>query len=195
VPGVEYANCLTTGFFGRVFAEKFAADRYRRLLTGPWLDALFPAKAASFPYDPDKVPVHTTVTCTSARRTRSSRRRASSSTTGKHSSIGQKRATVVVACSRHNVVERCPSTKFRVRWSWASLVPFSASFENCERHLSPDMYRQNLSREHDVRPRCLGLRRAPFCLRTPQRNRNELAESTVNKTWRKHMPRQEKSIT
>jgi hypothetical protein len=32
-------------------------------------------------------------------------------------------------------------------------------------------------------------------LRTPQRNRNELGETTVNKTWRKHLARQEKSIT
>jgi hypothetical protein len=30
-------------------------------------------------------------------------------------------------------------------------------------------------------------------LRTPQRNRNELGETTVNKTWRKHLPQQEKS--
>jgi hypothetical protein len=29
---------------GRVFAEKFAADRYRRLVAGRWLDALLPAK-------------------------------------------------------------------------------------------------------------------------------------------------------
>jgi len=27
----------------------------------------------------------------------------------------------------------------------------------------------------------------PFALRTPQRNRNELGETTVNKTWRKHL--------
>jgi hypothetical protein len=27
----------------------------------------------------------------------------------------------------------------------------------------------------------------PFSLRTPQRNRNELGETTVNKTWRKHL--------
>jgi hypothetical protein len=31
--------------------------------------------------------------------------------------------------------------------------------------------------------------------RTPQRNRNELGETTVNKTWRKHLPQQEKSTT
>ena len=54
-----------------------------------------------------------TVTFTSARRTRSSRRRASWSTTGRHFSIGQKRATVVVACSRHNAVQRRPSAKSR----------------------------------------------------------------------------------
>src|SRR6476659_6214879 len=54
-----------------------------------------------------------TVTCTSARRTRCSRRRASWSTTGRHFSIGQKRATVVVACSRHNAVRRRPSAKSR----------------------------------------------------------------------------------
>jgi hypothetical protein len=30
--------------------------------------------------------------------------------------------------------------------------------------------------------------------RTPQRNRNELGETTVNKTWRKGPPQQEKSI-
>jgi hypothetical protein len=29
-----------------------------------------------------------------------------------------------------------------------------------------------------------------FSLRTPQRNRNELGETTVNKTWRKHLPQQ-----
>ena len=34
-----------------------------------------------------------------------------------------------------------------------------------------------------------------FGPRTPQRNRNEWGETTVNKTWRKHLPRQEKSIT
>ena len=54
-----------------------------------------------------------TVTCTSARRTRSSRRRASWSTTGRHFSIGQKRATVVGACSRRNAVQRRPSAKSR----------------------------------------------------------------------------------
>src|SRR6267378_7511364 len=33
----------------------------------------------------------------------------------------------------------------------------------------------------------IGLRRLlPFSLRTPQRNRNELGETTVNKTWRDH---------
>jgi hypothetical protein len=32
-------------------------------------------------------------------------------------------------------------------------------------------------------------------LRAPQRNRNELGETTVNKTWRKHLPWQEKSTT
>jgi len=30
----------------------------------------------------------------------------------------------------------------------------------------------------------------PFYLRTPQRNRNELGETTVNKTWWKHLPQQ-----
>src|SRR5260370_10896464 len=54
-----------------------------------------------------------TVTCTSARRTRSSRRRASWSMMGRHFSIGQKPATVVVACSRHNAVQRRPSAKSR----------------------------------------------------------------------------------
>ena len=34
-------------------------------------------------------------------------------TTGRHFSIGQKRATVVVACSRHNAVQRRPSAKSR----------------------------------------------------------------------------------
>src|SRR5260370_28390223 len=37
--------------------------------------------------------------------------------------------------------------------------------------------------------------RAPFSLRTPQRNRNELGETSVNKTWRKRLPCQEKSTT
>ena len=53
-----------------------------------------------------------TVTCTSARRTRSSRGRATGHEE-RHFSIGQKRATVVVACSRHNAVQRRPSAKFR----------------------------------------------------------------------------------
>jgi hypothetical protein len=35
----------------------------------------------------------------------------------------------------------------------------------------------------------------PFSLRTPQRNRNELGETTVNKTWQKDRPPQEKSTT
>jgi hypothetical protein len=48
-----------------------------------------------------------------ARRTKSSRRRASWSTTGRHFSIGQKCATLVVACSRHNAVQRRPSEKSR----------------------------------------------------------------------------------
>src|ERR1700682_3774575 len=42
---VEFPSRFTIGFLGRVFAEKFAADRYRRLITGRWLDALLPAKA------------------------------------------------------------------------------------------------------------------------------------------------------
>jgi hypothetical protein len=37
--------------------------------------------------------------------------------------------------------------------------------------------------------------RTPFSLRTPQRNRNELGATTLNKTWRKHLARREKSIT
>ena len=49
------------------------------------------------------------VTCTSARRTRSSRRRASWSMMGRHFSIGQKRATVVVACS----TQCCPKASVR----------------------------------------------------------------------------------
>lgn len=31
--------------------------------------------------------------------------------------------------------------------------------------------------------------------RTPQRNRNELGETSVNKTWRKHLPQWQKSAT
>src|SRR5258706_10107020 len=46
-------------------------------------------------------------------RTRSSRRRASWSMMGRHFSIGQKRVIVVVACSRHNAVQRRPSAKSR----------------------------------------------------------------------------------
>jgi len=43
--------------------------------------------------------------------------------------------------------------------------------------------------------RCVGHhpmvgRRLPFSLRTSQRNRNELRETTANKTWRKHLPQQ-----
>ena len=34
-----------------------------------------------------------------------------------------------------------------------------------------------------------------FSLRTPQRNRNEMGETTVNETCRKRLPQQEKSIT
>jgi hypothetical protein len=34
-----------------------------------------------------------------------------------------------------------------------------------------------------------------FSLRTPQRYRNEMGETTVNKTRRQHLPQQEKSIT
>jgi hypothetical protein len=37
--------------------------------------------------------------------------------------------------------------------------------------------------------------RLPFSLRIPQRNRNELGETTVNKTWQKYLPPQEKSTT
>src|SRR6266851_9655112 len=42
---VEFPSGFTIGCLGRVFAEKFAADRYRRLVAGRWLDALLPAKA------------------------------------------------------------------------------------------------------------------------------------------------------
>src|SRR5258707_8374657 len=46
------------------------------------------------------------VTCTSARRARSSPRRARWSMTGKHFFIGRAGATVVPACSRRNAVQR-----------------------------------------------------------------------------------------
>jgi hypothetical protein len=54
----------------------------------------------------------------------------------------------------------------------------------------------------ELRERCIlgplkhhPLDQLTFSLRAPQRNRNELGETTVNKTCRKHLARQEKSIT
>ena len=46
---VEFPSRFTIGCLGRVFAEKFAADRYRRLIAGRWLDALLPARAVGKP--------------------------------------------------------------------------------------------------------------------------------------------------
>jgi len=46
--------------------------------------------------------------------------------------------------------------------------------------------------EHDPNER---KRLLSFSPTTPQRNRNELGETTVNKTWRKHLPQQGKSTT
>ena len=43
--GSSFADRFTIGFLGRVFTEKFAADRDRRFIAGRWLDALLPAKA------------------------------------------------------------------------------------------------------------------------------------------------------
>src|SRR6202140_4430463 len=43
--GVELPRRFTLGFLGRVFVEKFSADRYRRLVAGRRLDALLPGEA------------------------------------------------------------------------------------------------------------------------------------------------------
>jgi len=54
--------------------------------------------------------------------------------------------------------------------------------------------------EVDIRRSAVKVVEAPFAeatnapatvlVETPQRNRNELGETTVNKTWRKHLPQQ-----
>src|ERR1700730_13058175 len=72
------------------------------------------------------------------------------------------------------------------RWRWASLVPFPTSFASSPKRTYDG---------HPVRPRSVlmvqtrGTERPPFCPRAPQRNRNELGETTVNKTWRKRLLR------
>src|SRR3984885_250254 len=45
--GVELTGRFTVGFFRRVFAKEFAADRYRRVIAGRWFDALLPDEAVS----------------------------------------------------------------------------------------------------------------------------------------------------
>jgi threonine dehydrogenase-like Zn-dependent dehydrogenase len=50
--GVELTRCFTVGLFRRVFAEKLAADRYRRLIAGRWFDALLPNEALLDGYQP-----------------------------------------------------------------------------------------------------------------------------------------------
>src|SRR5271169_6408158 len=43
--GVELHRSFVLGFLGRVFVEKFSADRYRRLVARRRLDALLPGEA------------------------------------------------------------------------------------------------------------------------------------------------------
>jgi hypothetical protein len=68
------------------------------------------------------------------------------------------------------------------RYRWLRVRDLNVLRRAGQPNWASDTYQVRLSIAH--RPRRL----PPFSLRTPQRNRNELGETTVNKTWRKHLP-------